>query len=202
MENLVNIVTFIIDIILIVFFVKSYQVIFFKYENTWKQELLKNFNPLKYYTPIILFVFFTSITINIVLPTTYKTILNSKTVVTQDKVNLAQDIINKLYIREPSSLADEELINYISEHTTQSIEYRLDTRNLSNLRDRHLQFTSPKTEISFESITYNENQIVMTYYVINPDNEVKHLVSIFEFYEDKISSYDEYVLDISINYAE
>ena len=202
MERFVDVFTLIINIVLAIYFVKSYQILFFKYENTWKEELSKNFKPLKYYIPVILFVVFIALLINIILPTTYTSILKSKTVVTQEKVDLSKDIINKLYIREPSTLADEELIQFISEHTTQEIEYKLDTRNLANLRDRHLQYTSPNTKINYEAITYNDKQVVLEYYVINPDNETKHLVSIFEFYQDKISNYNEYVLDISVNYVE
>lgn len=181
---------------------KSRQVLFFKYENTYKEELLENFKPLKYYLPIILLLVGILVSFIILIPDSESRYTEYQKEVSEEKIQMAKNLITRLYTSNPADLSSEETINMIRDITTQSVEYKLDTRNLQNLRDRHLNYTSDKTKLTFLSETISDKELVLIYKIESPTGETKTLASVFEFYGDNISSYNEYTLQDNVVYTE
>lgn len=190
----------ILSIMLIVYFFKSSQVLLFKYENTWKKDMLKNFIPTSTFLRVFALVCLALLTLLILIPNSIGEYTNYKKSVTKEKIEFSENIIKLLYLSNPADLSKEEVINYITQHTTSSTEYKLDTRNLQNLRDRHLNYTSSSSELTFISKTLSNKELVLIYEVTNPIGKKRLLMSRLEFNGDKITTFNEYELTNSVDY--
>ena len=190
----------ILTIALLIYLFKSYQVITFKYENTYKEELLENFKPIPLLSKVVMFVVGVLLIINILIPTTHNNILFSRNSITDEKVELVKELTVDLYQRNPANLKDEDLVGSIYKHVRGDVVYKILPESLNNLQERHLNWTSDKTKLEFISVSANTYQVNLVYKLTNPNNETRLMMSITEFEGDRISDYNEFVLSNSVVY--
>lgn len=190
----------ILTIALLIYLFKSYQVITFKYENTYKEELLENFKPIPLLSKVVMFVVGVLLIINILIPATHNNILFSRNSITDEKVELVKELTVDLYQRNPANLKDEDLVDSIYKHVRGDVVYKILPESLNNLQERHLNWTSDKTKLEFISVSANTYQVNLVYKLTNPNNETRLMMSITEFEGDRISDYNEFVLSNSVVY--